>query len=367
VKTGARLCYFVLRWGHLVGRVLSFLTACIAAVAIHAWPALADGGLEKTFDDIERLWTQDLAGTPREELIPAFRTTLSALDGALESGRLTPQGRAIVQYYRARLLFSLAEDNPSRELGEAAISASEEVLSVAPDFSDAAYIAGLSAYNILNDVPRAFGYWKRCAAQGHAGCMNVVADARLTGADGLPPNAAEAIAWHETVAATGTTWTCAGSYSALAVTEITFWSEGAASRALIDEWLGRARSLVVQLEAKHPGVKAPCEPEEIDLFEFLVRGATETSSLRRAEEAGADNVASRAARLIRGASKRETAFAARADGTPLPERDVCRIKYFEAAYLMVKGDRSSADPIANELLASDKCKPLGAMLKLRAR
>lgn len=147
-----------------MGRVLSFLAACLTAVAIHAWPALADGDLVKTLDDIERLWAQDLAGTPREELIPAFRAALSALDGALESGRLTPQGRAIVQYYRARLLFSLAEDNPSRELGEAAISASEEVLSVAPDFSDAAYIAGLSAYNILNDVPRAFGYWKRCAA-----------------------------------------------------------------------------------------------------------------------------------------------------------------------------------------------------------
>lgn len=367
MKTGARLCYFVLRWGHLVGRVLSFLTACIAAVAIHAWPALADGGLEKTFDDIERLWTQDLAGTPREELIPAFRTALRSLDGALESGRLAPQGRAIVQYYRARVLFNLARDDRSTELGEAAIKAGEDVLSIAPHFGEAAYIAGLSAYNILDDMPRAFDYWRRCATQGHAGCMNIVADARLTGADGSAPNAAEAIAWHETVAATGTAWTCAGTYSARAVAEIMFWRDGAASRVLIDEWLGRARSLIAELEAKRPAVKAPCEAEEVDLFEFLVRGAVDQSLLRTAEEAGADKAASRAARLIRGGtSKRESAFAARADGTPLPERDVCRIKYFEAAYLMVKGDRSSADPIANELLASDKCKPLGVMLKLRA-
>jgi len=222
---------------------------------------------------------------------------IAGLTRLVESGQLNLLSTSIAYYYRARAgtavnLVRIRNGlSPDVALGRSALadydrvlSANVEVPQIGVTINDALYGAGVVARTYLDDVPLAYRYWSRCAARGQAGCLNIMAQARLTGAGGVYVDLPSAIELHKKVYETGTEFTCAGAFSALAVSRILYF--GSFGPLTVDDlaWLGRANALLDQL-AKGLQTNNPCDRVRFDVTEYLLylaRGETRQPILERA-------------------------------------------------------------------------------------
>lgn len=136
--------------------------------------------------------------------------------------------------------------------------------------ANAQYYAGQIAWNQLHDQPGAYTYWEKCAQSGHAGCINAMAAAKVTGAGGQKVDIDEALKLHTTVFATGTKYHCAGAFSALRIAEINYFT--GVRRPGDDEldWVKKSYGLLDKLESVE-GDKNPCKRSEVELEDFLFR------------------------------------------------------------------------------------------------
>ncbi len=82
---------------------------------------------------------------------------------------------------------------------------------------EAIYSAARIIYNYLEDKPRSYSYFERCADLGHAGCANVVAYYVQNGIYGQELDLQKAVSYHKKVVQSGTRFQCAGSYSAQSI------------------------------------------------------------------------------------------------------------------------------------------------------
>src|SRR5262249_19153201 len=132
----------------------------------------------------------------------------------------------------------------------------------------AEFLAGSVEYSQLRSIPMAYEYWRRCSSKGHAGCMNSMASASLTGAGGQAVDIGQALELHEKVFNTGTKYTCAGALSAEAIAEIIHFT---GVRRPGDDglaWLEKARQLRDLVIANHGG-KDICFEHSFQIDEFL--------------------------------------------------------------------------------------------------
>jgi hypothetical protein len=155
---------------------------------------------------------------------------------------------------------------------------------------EAEYGAGVIALNELHQAPLAFSYWERCARAGHPGCLNVMAEAKLTGMGGQQINIQDSLELNSAVFSTGTKYTCAGAYSALMIAgTLHFFGAAATSANDVGDqltWIDRAYTLLDALAAKPNGGDL-CGRFDFEITEFLIRlshGERRDGLLKQARE-----------------------------------------------------------------------------------
>ena len=134
---------------------------------------------------------------------------------------------------------------------------------------NAEYYAGFVARNQLRFVTQAYkNYWEKCAWQGHAGCLNILANARLTGDGEQKIDINEALDLHTMVFNTGVRYRCAAAHSAINIAEIVHFT--GVRRTGDDEldWLKKSYALMDQLE-KTEGNQNVCGRSHAEVEEFL--------------------------------------------------------------------------------------------------
>jgi hypothetical protein len=136
--------------------------------------------------------------------------------------------------------------------------------------SNAEYFAGSVARNQLRSISLAYKYWERCAWQGHAGCLNVLANSRITGDGGQKVDVHEALDLHTMVFNTGIKYRCAGASSAMSIAKIVHFT---GMRRVGDdelEWVNKSYNLMDKLEATEAN-KNVCDRAHAEVEEFLLR------------------------------------------------------------------------------------------------
>jgi hypothetical protein len=212
-----------------------------------------------------------------------LRAEIDLLTKALDAGVLNPVGRAIAYYWRGNAYMLLnwvrlkTEKPADTTLARNALADFDQVLAHGVDIpdwrvsvADTAYSAGLVARNHLDSAEDAYRYWQRCADQGHAGCLNIMASARLTGAGQVQVDLNQSLELNKRVYDTGTDYQCAGAFSALAIAHILYF--GRVDQVTVDalEWMRRAYLLLDEL-AERRKEKNPCERSRFEVHEYLLR------------------------------------------------------------------------------------------------
>jgi tetratricopeptide (TPR) repeat protein len=202
---------------------------------------------------------------------------IDVLSRFIERGGVRDAALASAYYYRAEA--RVAQNSARRAKREkldapaarAALADFDKAIALNPDpltVADAEYQAGGVA-NWLGDLPLAFSYWRRCAELDHAGCLNVLAYAKLSGFGGEQIDVEQSLELNKKVFKTGIAYTCAGAVSALMIaTTIHFSNGGGDAEALT--WLGRAYGLLDELAAAHNGADI-CGRSSYQIAEFLIR------------------------------------------------------------------------------------------------
>jgi hypothetical protein len=153
--------------------------------------------------------------------------------------------------------------------------------------SEAQYMAGSLAMIPLKSTDRAYAYWEKCAAQGHAGCLNLMANARLLGTGGVHVDIRQALDYHNRVFDAGIEYHCAAPASAQSIAAINYFTGVRRPGDDELEWVQKAYVLLDQLQAS--GFTNTCSRFEVNVDEFLYRlsrGERKDSLLQEASTVG---------------------------------------------------------------------------------
>ncbi|MCG9737447.1 hypothetical protein L1D32_04640 [Shewanella insulae] len=112
------------------------------------------------------------------------------------------------------------------------------------------YAGGLIAIHLLNYPVKAYEFWQKCAESGHAGCMNIMANHRFTGENGLPIDVSQTVYWHQKVFQTGIDFRCAGVYSAINLGELAFLYDDIDTGTDWETWRERRALLLEEVTQK---------------------------------------------------------------------------------------------------------------------
>jgi hypothetical protein len=201
----------------------------------------------------------------------------------LQKQKLTPDDAAVAHFYKG-LSLNLINSIHDHEGEAVEIDAAREAISdfdsviadnphtyiPAVNASNGEYFAGSVARNQLRSISLAYKYWEKCAWQGHAGCLNILANSRITGDGGQKVDVNEALDLHTMVFNTGVTYRCAGALSAMSIATIVHFT--GVRRAGDDEleWVKKSYSLMDKLEAAEAN-KNVCDRAHAEVEEFLLR------------------------------------------------------------------------------------------------
>lgn len=136
--------------------------------------------------------------------------------------------------------------------------------------ANAIYLAGNVTGNQLGDMPKAYEYYRQCAAMKQAGCQNVLATALLTGQDGVAQDFNAALALHKEVYDTGITYACAGAFSAHSIAFITHFTNAKLDDRTGLDWLRRAGGLADQFKTRSGGADI-CNGAGFRVDEYMMR------------------------------------------------------------------------------------------------
>jgi hypothetical protein len=201
----------------------------------------------------------------------------------LQKGKLASDDAAVAHFYKG-LSFDLINSIHDHEGEAVEIDAAREAISdfdsviadnprtyiPAVNASNAEYLAGSVGRNQLRSIPLAYKYWEKCAWQGHAGCLNILANSRITGDGGQKVDVNEALDLHTMVFNTGVTYRCAGALSAMSIAKIVHFT--GVRRAGDDEleWVKKSYNLMDKLEGAEAN-KNVCDRAHAEVEEFLLR------------------------------------------------------------------------------------------------
>jgi hypothetical protein len=133
---------------------------------------------------------------------------------------------------------------------------------------EAIYSAARIIYNYLEDKPRSYGYFERCADLGHAGCANVVAYYVQNGIYGQALDLEKAVKYHKKVVQSGTRFWCAGSYSAGSIARMVLLDGVVTPEGDEQSWVQLSISLSKQVSAQMGG-KTACNLHETENDAYL--------------------------------------------------------------------------------------------------
>ncbi|HKD44559.1 MAG TPA: hypothetical protein VKD24_02785, partial [Candidatus Angelobacter sp.] len=140
---------------------------------------------------------QAQAAGPKEETAVLDEDALR-LTSVLKQDNLGKTERMVALFYRAKAR-ALAVQGQWRRgetmdtaMAQLAVEDLDKVIASdvdAPEWgvrtSEAQYMAGSLSLLPLKAVGRAYSYWEKCAEHDHAGCLNLMANARLLGTGGV--------------------------------------------------------------------------------------------------------------------------------------------------------------------------------------
>jgi hypothetical protein len=305
---------------------------------------------------------------------------VQVLTSLIESGQLNSGGQAIARYWRGRAYTTLnwarMDAGKGADAGWARTSLADfdSVIAFGRDIPewriaipDTLYFAGGVARNHLEDASSAYRYWQKCADLGHAGCLNTMATARLTGAGGTKVDLHEAIELNRRVYDTGTDYRCAGAYSAFEIALILYFSD--ISPVTVDryQWLARGYQLLDELGA-HEKSDNPCNRAKFEISEYLMRlGQKEERGelLRTAAGRKAENDYAPLAQYLAGAVSAQ-AFREVVAKTAL-KHVACEMNFAAAWHADLRRDAALSREYRDALAAfgGDHCAPQIALLGLR--
>jgi len=212
-----------------------------------------------------------------------LRRDAQILKSELQKQKLTSDDMAVAHFYKG-LSLSLINSIHDHEGEAVEIDAAREAISdfdsviadnphtyiPAVNAANGEYFAGSVARNQLGSIPLAYKYWEKCAWQGHAGCLSILANSRMTGDGGQKVDVNEALDLHTMVFTTGTQYRCAGAFSAMTIAKIVYFT--GVRRAGNDEleWVRKSYDLMDKLNAAEAN-KNVCDRAHAEVEEFLLR------------------------------------------------------------------------------------------------
>ena len=229
--------------------------------------------------DVQRMQRK---ASPGKEEIPNLKQDVRMLSATLHGRKVDASDAMVAHYYRAVALAMIngVHERDGEAMDESGartargdldrIIGARQILTYVPEVSrtNAEYWAGLVARNQLHDEPAAYSYWEKCAADAHAGCVNILAGARITGNGGQKVDVNEALALHTSVYNTGTRFHCAGALSAIDIAEINYFTGVRRPGDDELEWTKKADELLDKLESGENN-RNVCDRAEIEVEEFL--------------------------------------------------------------------------------------------------
>ena len=195
------------------------------------------------------------------------------------------------------------------------------------------YWAGYISRDQLHDEKGAYTYWEKCANDAHAGCINNLAEAHITGAGGQKVDPKAALDLLTAVYDSGLKYNCAGAISALNIAEINYFM-GVRRPGDDDlEWIRKSDALWDRLETQRND-RNVCLRGENEIEEFLLQlshGHRDDNILQDAlSRLGEDAIAHKAViQYISGAID-ETAFLAAVQADK--SQDLRCYAYFDMAW-----------------------------------
>lgn len=118
---------------------------------------------------------------------------------------------------------------------------------------EALYYTGQILLSQLKQSERAYSYFAKCADLKQAGCLNVMAWAKVSGEGGVQPNLKEAVALHMEVYKTGTDYMCAGAFSARSLARIVHFTGVRPDENDEYAWIRRSYRLLDQVKISSKG------------------------------------------------------------------------------------------------------------------
>ncbi len=235
--------------------------------------------LPTAVQSVQRIQRKAVRG--RDE-IPNLKQDVRLLSATLSARKIDASDAMVAHYYRA---LALAMINMAHEHEGEAIDVSGaqtaradldkiigagRVLTYVPEISipSAEYWAGIVARNQLHDEPGAYSYWEKCASNAHAGCLNNLASARITGAGGEKVDVQEALKLHTSVYDSGLRFHCAGAFSAVTIAEINYFTGVRRPGDDELEWTKKAEGLLDHLETAENN-RNVCQRAGIEVEDFL--------------------------------------------------------------------------------------------------
>ena len=229
--------------------------------------------------DVQRV--QRKSGPGKDE-IQNLKLDVSLLSAALNGRKVDASDAMVAHYYRAVALsmINMVHERSGEPMDVSGahtaradldkIIGAPQILTYVPEVNrtNAEFWAGLVARNQLHDETAAYSYWGKCASEGHAGCANIMASARITGNGGQKVDLNEALSLNTSVYNTGIRFQCAGALSAMGIAEINYFTGVTRPGDDVLEWTRKADGLLDQVEALGSNRNA-CQRAEIEVEEFL--------------------------------------------------------------------------------------------------
>lgn len=229
--------------------------------------------------DVQRV---ERKSEPGRDEIPNLKLDVRMLDATLNGRKVDASDAMVARYFRAVALSMIntvhERDGEAMDVSGARtartdldkIIGAKQILTYVPEVNrtNAEFRAGSVARNQLHDEPLAYSYWEKCASDGHAGCMNIMASARITGSGGQRVDLNEALALNTSVYNSGIKFQCAGAFSAMNIAEINYFTGVRRPGDDELEWIRKADGLLDQVEAMTSN-RNVCQRAELEVEEFL--------------------------------------------------------------------------------------------------
>ena len=357
----------------------SFLARFLLLFAIFSSLAFAEPGLEvrKSALTVGNAQTEFDGGSLADPALEGEIATLTSLingTGLDEANQTTARyfrGRAAVLINQARLRNNRPADTglAQRALEDFdwVVERGKEVRQQRVTAGNALYLSGLVAREFLGDAPRAYGYWAKCAQREQAGCLYLMASARVSGEGGVKVDVPGALELHKQVYETGTDFSCAGAFSALAAARIIYFS-GAKQLTVGElEWLKRGDLLLEEL-AKDRKWSSPCGRPRFLLTEYLIRldrGEDARSLLEGAAKIGREPEWKATAGYLMGGVSEAAFFEAAAKAT---DKDAACEMHFDAlwhAQIRKEPERAAKQLQALSKMGPNRCSLERALARMK--